>query len=85
MSHYPPNNSKEWIRLLLKLGFVEKNRIGIGGHAHKFIHPDRHPPRNSQQPDFIIIPHKIYNILSKEIIKEIKAFGFTEEDIRDCC
>jgi predicted RNA binding protein YcfA (HicA-like mRNA interferase family) len=37
---FPPNNQKEWVKLLKKLGFEER-RVGKGKHAFKFCHPRR--------------------------------------------
>jgi len=82
---FPPNNSKEWKRTLKKLGFYEVERIGIGGHAHKFKHPTRKTKDYRIQPNFIIIPHRIYPTLSAAIVKEIMFFGFSLEEIKKVC
>jgi len=81
MSHFPPINEKEWIALLKKLGFEER-RVGRGKHAHKFSHPTKHTKDYRIQPDFIIVPSKIYNSLSAKMIKEVIMFGFTLDEIQ---
>ena len=85
MGQFPPLKEKHWIRVLKKLGFQEVHRIGKGKHAHKFAHPFRRSSDYQKQPNFIIIPHKMYPLLAKEIIKEIGFFGFTENEIRKVC
>ena len=85
MGQFPPQRDKDWIKILKKLGFTEVRRIGKGNHAHKFNHPDRHTNNYKEQPDFIIIPHKIYPQMSEYLIKELAYFQITEEDIKNCC
>lgn len=81
---FPPNNDKEWIRALRKLGFTE-NRVGRGKHAHKFTHPKRKTKDYRVQPNFIIIPHRIYPNLSAGIVKELHFFGFSLKEIKSAC
>lgn len=85
MGQFPPQKEQHWIRILKKLGFLEVLRVGKGKHAHKFSHPQRITKDHTKQPNFIIIPHKIYPILAKEIVKELMYFGFTEDDIKKVC
>lgn len=84
MAHFPPTKEKEWKALLKKLGFVD-TRVGAGKHAHKYCHPNRHTKDYRIQPDFIIVPSKIYPSLSSKMVKEIMMFGFTLEEIREAC
>jgi predicted RNA binding protein YcfA (HicA-like mRNA interferase family) len=81
---YPPRNEKEWIKALRRLGFEER-RVGKGKHAHKFTHQFRHTKDHIIQPDFIIIPHRIYPVISSHIVKELTFFGFSLEEIRTAC
>lgn len=85
MGSYPPQKAEHWIRVLKRLGFVKKDRIGKGKHANKFIHPARKTKNWKEQPNFIIIPHHVYEVMSEKIIKELSYFGFTEKEIEDCC
>ena len=82
MTSFPPNNCKKWCSLMEKLGFV---REAGGKHANKFKHPSRKTSDYKQQPDFIIIPHKIYKGMSCHIKKELNYFGFTDEEIKKGC
>lgn len=84
MAHYPPNNAKEWVKALKKLGFEER-RVGRGKHANKFTHPTKHTQDSRIQRDFIIIPHKVYPVLSTHIVKGLTLFGFSLEEIREAC
>ena len=81
MSHFPPISQREWIAILKKLGFVDK-RVGGGKHAHKYSHPSRHTLDFRVQPDFIVVPSKIYPSLSAKMVKEVIMFGFTLEEIK---
>ncbi len=81
---FPPENYKEWIKVLYKLGFEEK-RVGRGKHAYKFTHPSRKTQDFRIQRNFIIIPHKIYPTLSKTIVKQVMFFGFTLDEIKQVC
>lgn len=65
---------------MTKLGFVDE-RVGGGKHAHKYTHSSRHSRDYRIQPDFIIVPSKIYPSLSSKMIKELSFFGFTIEEI----
>lgn len=82
---FPPSNQKEWIKTLKRLGFERVRRTGRGKHAFKFKHPTRKTKDFRIQPDFIIIPHKIYPTLSQDIVKEVTFFGFTVEEIEKTC
>lgn len=84
MAHYPPANVKEWIRALNKLGFEER-RVGRGKHVNKFTHPIRYTQDSRIQRDFIIIPHKVYPVLSTHIVKGLMLFGFSLDEIRKAC
>jgi predicted RNA binding protein YcfA (HicA-like mRNA interferase family) len=81
---YPPNNYKEWVKALKKLGFEER-RVGKGKHAYKFKHPTKKTKDYRIQRNFIIIPHKIYPTLSKGIVKQVMFFGFSLEEIKKVC
>ncbi|MBU0619369.1 hypothetical protein KKD62_03990 [Patescibacteria group bacterium] len=81
---YPPANTKEWVKVLKRLGFEER-RVGKGKHAYKFTHPKRKTSDYRIQRNFIIIPHKIYPVLSKRIVAEITFFGFTTREIEKAC
>lgn len=85
MGSFPPNTQKHWCRVLKKLGFLENNRVGTGGHAKKFFHPNKHSSDYRVQPDFIIIQSKMYKQMSQKIVKELKFFGYTREDIQKVC
>jgi len=63
-----------------KLGFEER-RVGRGKHVNKFTHPTRHTSDNRIQRDFIIIPHKIFPVLSTHIVKGLVLFGFSIKEI----
>jgi hypothetical protein len=82
MSHFPPESCKEWRKILKKLNFYEVKRIGLGKHAHKFKHTTRTTSDYRVQPDFIIIPHKVYPALSAKIVKEVMFFGFSLDEIK---
>lgn len=82
---FPPNNAKEWKKVLKKLGFYEVRRVGKGKHAHKFKHPNKKPKDFRIQPNFIIIPHKIYPTLSANIVKEVVFFGFDIKKVESVC
>jgi hypothetical protein len=83
MGSYPPQNQKQWCKILKKLGFIENNRVGIGGHAKKFYHPERHSSDFRVQPDFIIVQNKMYKQMSQKIIKELSYFDFTPKEIKE--
>jgi hypothetical protein len=85
MGSFPPDKTQHWLKVLKKLGFTEVQRIGKGKHAHKFIHPIRHTSDYRQQPDFIIIPHKMYKQLSVALVKELGFFGFSQPEIKRHC
>lgn len=85
MGHFPPDRRKEWIKALEKLGFYEVFRIGKGKHAHKFKHPTKKTKDYRIQRNFIIIPHKIYPTLSRQIVKQLTFFGFSVEEIEKAC
>ncbi len=85
MGSFPPQTDKHWIRVLKKLGFEEQRRVGIGGHAKKFLHPTRNTSDYKVQPNFIIIQHQMHNLMSKRIVEELSYFGFTEADIKEKC
>ena len=79
---FPPNNQKEWVKLLKRLGFEER-RVGRGKHAFKFSHPTRKTKDYRIQPDFIIVPHIIYPAMSAHMVKELIFFGFSLEEIKE--
>lgn len=84
MGHYPPDKAKDLIKCLGRLGFEQKRRVGKGKHVATFTYPGRKvtPP---QRP-YITIPHKIDDPdFAKEIVKQIKAFGFTDEQVKEAC
>lgn len=80
MSRFPPSTTKQWIKTLKRLGFRER-RVGRGKHVNKFKHPTRHTKDSRLQRDFIIIPHKMYPVLSGHLVKGLLLFGFTIEEI----
>lgn len=81
---YPPRDYKEWIRLLEKLGW-ENRRVGKGKHAYKYSHPTRKTKDFRIQRNFIIIPKKVYPVLSNRLVKELTFFGYTIEEIQEAC
>lgn len=85
MGSYPPKNQKQWCRILKKLGFQENYRVGIGGHAKKFFHPEKHSSNYIIQPDFIIVQNKMYKQMSQRIVKELSYWGISKEDVQRCC
>lgn len=85
MGSFPPQNQKHWCKVLKKLGFLENKRVGIGGHAKKFYHPEKHSTDFKVQPDFIIIQSNMYRQMSQKIVKELTYWGYTKKDIEECC
>jgi len=84
VAHYPPNKPKELAKCLKKLGFEKKHRVGIGKHVATYSHPTR-SPKTSQRP-FITLPSHIDDPdFAKEIVKQIRAFGFTENEVKAAC
>ena len=84
MSNYPPNKPKDLIKCLKRLGFEKKNRVGIGKHIATYTHPVK-LPTHGQRP-YITIPNHIDDPdFAKEIVKQIKAFGFTENQVKVAC
>ncbi len=84
VNHKIPNSTKECIRLLESLGFVQKTRIGKGKHQYKYIHPFRKNICPNERP-FIIIPTKFYKILAQEIYKKLLCFEFSKKEIKEAC
>lgn len=80
-SEFPPKNYKNLIALLNNLGFID---IGGGKHSYKFIHPLR-KPNNILQPNFIIISTSVGPKYVSMVIKQIKLFGFNDEEIKQAC
>lgn len=80
-----PTKYKDLIRLLLILGFTENVASGRGGHF-KYTHPTRQPLVTNQRP-FIMVPrHNFEHGNFHRIIKrELKAFGFSEKEIKEAC
>ncbi|MBU1323498.1 type II toxin-antitoxin system HicA family toxin [Patescibacteria group bacterium] len=81
-SSYPPTKPKEIAKLLLKLGFLQKRRVGKGKHP-KYYHPTKRT-QSGQRP-FITIPSKIHKDLALDMMGQIKKFGFSEQQIRGKC
>jgi hypothetical protein len=81
---YPPKNYKEWLRTMKRLGWID-NRVGKGKHAYKFSHPTRKTKDWRIQRNFIIIPHKIYPVISKRIVQQLTFFNYTLEEIKEAC
>ncbi len=80
--HYPPNNYKEIVRLLIKLGF---NQVHSGKHSFKFKHSQR-KPKDYTQRDFIVVSTGKGITYSRIIIRELmKVYGYTEEEIKSVC
>ena len=84
IEHKLPNNTKECIRLLEFLGFIQKKRIGKGNHQYKYIHPVRKNICPDERP-FIIIPTKYYKLLSEKIYKKLLCFEFSKEELKKAC
>ncbi len=84
INHKLPNNTKECIRLLEFLGFVQKKRIGKGGHQYKYVHPYRKNICPDERP-FIIIPSRYYKLLSEHIYKKLLCFEFSKVEIEETC
>lgn len=82
--HYPPTKPRDLEKCLLRLGFTKNTRVGLGNHVATYGYPGR-APTPPQRP-FVTIPHKMDDPdFQKAIIKQIKAFGFTEQEIRHAC
>lgn len=80
--HYPPNNYKELVRLLKRLGFYQ---VHSGKHSFKFKHSTRRP-RDLTKRDFIVISTGKGENYSKVVLKElIRDFKFSEKSIKDVC
>jgi len=80
-SEYPPKNYRELISLLYNLGFVD---VGAGKHNYKFVHKDR-KPLDMSQPPFIIISTSVGPQYVKMVIREIKKFGFSDQEVQTAC
>ena len=79
MSNLPSFSSKDLEKALINLGFSVDRSKGKGGH-----YKAKCPAGIRVQPgqkNFIVIPHtkEIYEDLRNKILREIKIFGFTEE------
>lgn len=79
MSDLPSFSSKDLEKALINLGFTVDRSKGKGGH-----YKAKYPAEITLQPgqkSFIIIPHtkEIYEDLRNRILREVKSFGFTEE------
>lgn len=80
MSNIPSFSSKDLEKALKNLGFSVDRSKGKGGH-----YKAKCPPTVRIQPgqkDYVVVPHtkEIYEDLRNRIIREIKNYGFTEED-----
>lgn len=78
---------KELIRTLESLGFTIRTDRGKGGHYLAEL-PTSKAKNNSTKGDarngnFITISSKTYNVINKKIYKQLRAYGFSEEDIDD--
>lgn len=80
-----PRKTNEIIKVLECLGFRLDLGKGRGGH-YKYKHPSR-VPIVANQPPFITIPRHNFDNgrLHKEIERELRCFGFTKEEIKNCC
>lgn len=79
MSTIPAFSSKDLEKALVNLRFTVDKSKGKGGH-----YKAKSPVGIKIQPgqkSFIIIPHtkEIFEDLRNKIIREVKSFGFTEE------
>lgn len=79
MSNIPAFSSKDLEKALRNLGFIIDKSKGKGGH-----YKAKCPPGIEIQPgqkSFVIIPHtkEIFEDLRNKILREVKSFGFTEE------
>lgn len=79
MAKVPAFSSKDLEKALRNLGFVIDKSKGKGGH-----YKAKCPAEIKIQPgqkSFVIIPHtrEIYEDLRNKILKEVKSFGFSEE------
>lgn len=72
-------SSKDLEKALKNLGFTVDKSKGKGEH-YKAKCPSTIKVQMGQR-DFIVIPHtkEIYENLRNKIIREVKGFGFTEE------
>ena len=79
MSRIPSFRSKDLEKALKNLDFIIDKSQGKGGH-YKAKCPAIIKLQTGQK-SFIIIPHtkEIYEDLRNRILKEIKSFGFSEE------
>lgn len=79
MSTIPAFSSKGLEKALKHLGFTIDKSKGKGGH-YKAKCPQELVIQPGQK-SFIIIPHtkEIYEHLRNKIMKEVKSFGYTEE------
>lgn len=83
--HYPPDKPKDLEKCLIRLGFEKNRRVGIGKHVATYGHPTKKPANSPQRP-FITIPSKIDDPnFAKSIVKQIMAFGFTENEVKSAC
>lgn len=84
MGHYPPDKAKGLVKCLERLGFQKKQRVGKGKHVATYCYPGR-TANNTQRP-YITIPHKIDDPdFARAIVKQIMAFGFTEDEVKTAC
>lgn len=79
MSNLPAFSSKDLEKALKNLGFTIDKSQGKGGHYKAKCPSDIKIVPG--QKSFVIIPHtkEIFEDLRNKILKEIKSFGFTEE------
>ncbi len=79
MPNIPAFSSKDLEKALKNLGFTIDRSKGKGGH-YKAKSPIGIKIQPGQK-NFVIIPHtkEIYEDLRNKILKEVKSFGFSEE------
>jgi len=80
-----PRKTKKIRKVLECLGFVAKSNSGRGGH-YKYVHRTKFPLVKNQPPFIMIIRHNAdhghYHVM---IYKQLRCFGFTDDEIKCCC
>lgn len=80
-----PKKRKKIIALMYCLGFVLDVGSGRGNH-YKFKHPTRQPVVENQRP-FITIPRHDFDHgnLHNMIERQLMCFGFSKDEVKQCC
>lgn len=69
---------KELIRTLRRLGFIILTDRGKGGHYLAKLPATKASSKSSAS---ITIGSKVHNIINKKIYKQVKACGFSDDEI----